>query len=56
MLGPPDGEAAATQTPPAAASGGPPLLFIDPVVVATYADRSQMVTREADGQVRLVEF
>ncbi len=58
LLGPPADEAA--QAPsvaaPQPAKPGAPLLFVDPVVVAAYADRSQMVTRQADGQVGFAEF
>jgi uncharacterized lipoprotein YmbA len=41
---------------PAAAVEGGPLLLVDPVTVAAYADRSQMVTRLADREVRFAEF
>jgi uncharacterized lipoprotein YmbA len=54
----PDGPAA--DGPAARVEGGPveggPLLLVDPVTVAAYADRSQMVTRLADGEVRFSEF
>lgn len=33
-----------------------PVLFVDPTTIAPYADRSQMVTRAADGQVTFAEF
>jgi uncharacterized lipoprotein YmbA len=33
-----------------------PIIFVDPAVVATYADRTQLVTRMRDGSVLLDEF
>lgn len=47
------GSGAAPAAPAAAGQG--PLLFVDPVTVAPYADRSQMVTRTG-GEVRFAEF
>ncbi|MFO1070157.1 MAG: PqiC family protein [Geminicoccaceae bacterium] len=40
---------------PAAEAEARPLLFVDPVTVAPYADRSQMATR-LGGEVRFAEF
>lgn len=58
LLGPPAQEVGQASSPaaPQPAKPGAPLLFVDPVIVATYADRSQMVTRQADGQVGFAEF
>ena len=55
LLGPATPEAAPAASATDQKTGGP-LLFVDPVGVAAYADRSQMVTRSADGQVRFAEF
>ncbi len=55
LLGPAGPEAAPAASPNDQKAGGP-LLFVDPVTVAAYADRSQMVTRSLDGQVRFAEF
>ncbi len=41
---------------PAATDADGPVVFVDPADVATYADRTQLVTRTADGRVLLDGF